>query len=178
MGLNLNEIFKRINQFYLASFIIIVLILYFIWQIYLFIGFLTSYNEEPDFLIRAENYQAKVPLKTNLPDLAKYNLFGVYKKVTKKTIKASDLKVKVNGIFANSDPKLGTAVITSDGETKLYLVGTKIKGIAVIEEILDDKVIISIDGAREFLPYSNKDLELSDKMINNQDFPPRVFPGN
>ena len=109
-----------------------------------------------------------------MPDLAIYNLFGVYHKAIKKTVKVSELNVTVQGIFASSDPKKGTVVIITNGKTKLYLVGDKIKEVAVIEEILDDKIIIDIDGVKEYIPYNNKNLEFSDN-IDNQDFPPRIF---
>lgn len=175
MDLNFNDLIKRINQFYLASFIIVILLCYFVWQLILFVGFLTSYNQKPEFLVRAENYKVQLPPRAKSPDLATYNLFGVYKKKVVKKIKVSDLDVTVSGIFANSDPKLGSVAITSNGETKLYIVGSKIKNIAVIEEILDDKIIINIDGDKEYIPFNNKNLELNENNMNNQDFPPRVF---
>jgi len=177
MDLNLNDFIKKINQFYLASFIIVILLCYFIWQLFLFVGFLTSYNKPPEFLIRAENYQAQVPPRAKLPDLASYNLFGVYKKKVKKKIKVSDLDVTVTGIFANSDSKLGSVALTADGQTRLYIVGSKIKNMAVIEEILDDKIIINIDGEKEYLPYNKKNLEFNENNSNKANFPPRVFQG-
>jgi len=175
MGLNLNEFLKKINQFYLASLVIVILLGYFIGQLFFLFSFLANYDKIPEALVRAKNYQAQVQPIKNLPDLAIYNLFGAYKDKVKHKIKVSDLDVTVNGIFANSDSKLGTVAITADNETKLYLVGSKIKGIAVIEEILDNKVIISIDGEKEYLLYNNKNLKFDKNNMNTPNFPPRIF---
>ena len=174
MELNLSGQLKKINQFYLAGFIIFLLGLYLIWQMYGFYSFLSKYSQEPEFLVRAKNYSPTVPPRKNLPDLASYNLFGIFKEKEKPTIKVSDLDVTVIGIFADTDPKKGTAVIDSNGRSLLYIVGDKIKGVAVIDKILPDKVVIDLDGSEEYIPYDDKNLQFSGN-TNDKNFPPRIF---
>lgn len=66
----------------------------------------------------------------------------------------TDLKITLRAVFAARDPKQASAVIeTADGHSEIVRVGGGIGGGAVLQQVLDNRVVLARNGALETLYF-------------------------
>lgn len=66
----------------------------------------------------------------------------------------TNLQVVLRAVFAARDPRQASAVIeTADGHSEIVKVGASIGGNAVLHEVLDNRVVLSRNGALETLYF-------------------------
>lgn len=66
----------------------------------------------------------------------------------------TNLQVVLRAVFAASDSKQASAVIeTTDGHSEIVKVGASVGGNAVLHEVLDNRVVLSRNGALETLYF-------------------------
>ncbi|WP_130415571.1 type II secretion system protein N [Fluviicoccus keumensis] len=72
----------------------------------------------------------------------------------------TSLQLRLDGVFAGSDPKRSGAIIADQGQGvgKLYAVGQSVPGGAILESVHPDKVVLSRNGSREVLRFVKTNL--------------------
>lgn len=66
----------------------------------------------------------------------------------------TNLQVVLRAVFAATDPKQASAVIeTTDGHSEIVKVGASVGGNAVLHDVLDNRVVLSRNGALETLYF-------------------------
>lgn len=65
----------------------------------------------------------------------------------------TDLKLVLVGAITDTDPKLGSALIDADHQTKRYFVGDNIPGGAVLHEVLESSVVLKRENRYETLAF-------------------------
>lgn len=142
----------------LSRVLAIVLGLLAIWMIYSF--------WQDNFQITSSSSklpEAAAPtLKTGLPDISQYNLFGKYipSQINTQDVPKTNLDLKLVGIMVAVPEQYGQVIIALPGEPeKVYGIGDELPGGAKIYRILPDGVILSRNGAYESLPLVKKPLE-------------------
>ncbi|HEX5278139.1 MAG TPA: type II secretion system protein N [Fluviicoccus sp.] len=72
----------------------------------------------------------------------------------------TSLQLRLDGVFAGSDPRRSGAIITdqAQGVGKLYAVGQAVAGGATLESVYADRVILSRNGNREVLRFVRTNL--------------------
>lgn len=102
-----------------------------------------------------------------LPALASWHLFGVYTP-TKRALQATQLPLKLVGIFYATPPGTSRILISISGQTaKLFTTGQTLLPGVVIEEILRDSVVLKHNEKLESLPLPVPKLQFAP--------PPRVM---
>lgn len=88
-------------------------------------------------------------------DISPYHLFGKFdnsNSVGHRNAPQSVLNLQLRGLLASGDPAEGFAIISdSEGREEVYRVGAALPGDARVEEIYDDRVVISRAGEFESL---------------------------
>lgn len=88
-------------------------------------------------------------------------LFGKYR-VRPRDIKVSSLDLKLAGISYSNNSQYSQAVIElANGKQKIYLVGDKIPGGAVVEKIHPNEIIIRYNGELQRLTLLDHSLKFS-----------------
>ena len=90
------------------------------------------------------------------------NLFG--RAVDQNNLPQTNLQLILRAVFAASNPHLASAVIeTSDGRAQVIKVGGSIGGDAVLQEVHDNRVVLSRSGVLEtlFFPAPQESTELA-----------------
>jgi len=94
---------------------------------------------------------------TDIETISKANLFGVAgaTTTTQEVIQNTNLRLKLHGSFVSDDPASSIALISTQSQRnpESYGIGDTVSGIARLEEIRQDRVILSRGGNREQLLY-------------------------
>ncbi len=113
----------------------------------------------PDEIIPAasDGYQGmpgQLPVVATV-DISVYHLFGKFDNsntIRHRDAPQSALNLQLRGLLASGDPNEGFAIISdSEGTEGVYRVGAGLAGNARVEEIYNDRVVISRDGNFESL---------------------------
>ena len=87
--------------------------------------------------------------------ISPYHLFGKFdnsNSISHRDAPQSDLNLQLRGLLASGDPSEGFAIIADSGGTEgVYRVGAELPGNARVEEIYNDRVVISRSGDFESL---------------------------
>lgn len=96
-------------------------------------------------------------------NLAGYQLFGrqgAVKKVEKKEVKdapKTSLRLVLKGVFTGDQGSDSGAIIEEMGrQSEYYRVGDSVPGSAILEEVLDDRVLLRRNGRLETLAFEDK----------------------
>lgn len=102
--------------------------------------------------------KSNLHLQENSP-LFKTALFGTYLPNDMATIKQSMLDVKLVGLMvANNEQESQVIIQTANGLDKVYLVGDRLPGGAIIKRIHDTGIVILYKGALESLTLPKNEL--------------------
>jgi general secretion pathway protein C len=79
---------------------------------------------------------------------------------TETATQETSLQLRLDGVFAGSDPRKSGAIITeqAQGIGKLYAVGQAVPGGATLDSVYPDRVILSRNGNREVLRFVRTNL--------------------
>ena len=94
----------------------------------------------------------------SLVNLAQLNLFGKAGQAAPTTVDAPEtsLNLELQGVFTAANPKMSTAIIAEGNKSgKLYQIGDRLPGNAVLQAVYDDHILIKRGARLEKLMFSN-----------------------
>ena len=99
--------------------------------------------------------------KVTLAELPKLHLLGKAEAPTSLVgIPNTLMQLSLKGIHSGNSPDDGSAIISVPGKTdRVYLVGDKLPGGAVLSGVYNDKVVIDRNGELEVVKFAHKGLE-------------------
>ena len=161
-----NEIKLKANT-HLPKFVFIVLIIL-LTQTFAVMTW-EFFNPAQEVVSQASNRsktQVKTPVtNTRLQDVSAFHLFGDAEKqpvIQQQVIDAPEtrLRLSLKGVFASSNPKQALAIIAaSKGEDKIYNIGDKVSGGALLHAVYDDRIILKRKGKLETLRLPKSKLD-------------------
>ncbi len=117
---------------------------------------------------------AQLSNRAALPKPSSYNIFGssAVSQIPLSMLQAeSSLNLIITGIFASNDPSQGRAYIkNTQGDEKKFKVGDEVFGLAKLEAIHEEHLILSRNGKREKMSLNKgHDLNTQTSRINQVD---------
>lgn len=95
------------------------------------------------------------------PDIAQMHLFGL---ATVEDAPETRLNLVLSSIYQSSIASASRVVISSNDESKTYVIGDVLPGSALLESILADRIIIRYNGQLESLLLPRQLLELNQEI--------------
>lgn len=169
---------KKLSEFFsnskVAKLFLVTLIAIIVWYIFLIAHLFYSYKYWQDIKPIATEFDPNNS-KYNFKSIAFSHLFGVVNKPGASLADAikSELPIKLKGVIANVNPKLGSAIILDpDGNEDTYNIGDAlpINGREVtLEYVFTDKVYLKNNSVLEYIEYP----KLEDKLKGGSGQPSR-----
>lgn len=98
------------------------------------------------------------PVQGDRIDISDLNLFGHAKQAEPASVDApeTNLNLELQGVFTANNPARSTAIIAeSNKHGKLYRIGDRLPGNAILKAVYDDHILIERGGRLEKLMFSN-----------------------
>lgn len=118
------------------------------------------------FRLESPTYKSKKHLTTDttsvaLSEISQFHLFGKPETPTSPLgMPDTVLQWSLKGLYSGNEPNEGSAIISVPGKTdRVYLVGDKLPGGAILSGVYGDRVVIDRNGQLEVLKFATKGLE-------------------
>ncbi|MDE0644901.1 MAG: PDZ domain-containing protein [Gammaproteobacteria bacterium] len=151
MSAQVNRIINALN-IPLRVLLVLAIVAALAWTIYFFIFATSNLTKDSDDSTSSNVVESRVDAE----DIVRADLFGkVEEAPAVQEIKETALNLSLTGVLFNAtDPAKSIAIIKQGNRSsEKYYVGDRIAGVAELTEILEDRVIITRNGQREWLAF-------------------------
>lgn len=124
------------------------------------------WGQVQDFRLESPSHKTTKFVKTEtssvaLTELPQFHLLGKPEAPTSPLgMPNTILQWSLKGLYSGTEPSQGSAIISVPGKTdRVYLVGDKLPGGAILSGVYGDRVVIERSGQLEVLKFATKGLE-------------------